>query len=256
MKADLKMPNEIFGIETGLLKLVVIPLVLVLVSMVVFFIVVVPKIETIGTTNIGIADIEQKTNKIKEKSSYLMSIDQNEIKRNTDYLTAAIMHESNAYYLVNVVRSIADKYGYQVDSFSVSPGKINPNQTEAKSDKLTAMVLPVSLTIVGSSDKYLDLMLAIERSLPILSVNKFDMKNKGDSSTEIDLQVSAYYVGDNVELNLANLSLADLTLSKEESGVVSKISGFEKIAGIDNLLNTDGSAKKFVKYDRTSPFNF
>jgi hypothetical protein len=255
MKLTAALPNEIFGLEKDLLKIFLLPFVLIVVGLVVFFNVVLPRISAIGITNSAIVDVDQKTKKINEKSNYLISMDQNELKKNADYLSAAIIHQKNAYYLVNVVRFIAEKYGYQIDSFSVAPGKVSGDDSTGKSDALQAQTLPVSLNIIGPSNQYIDLMIAFEKSLPILSISKLEMKTTAET-TEVDLVMSAYYVGDSVAINLANLSLADLTLDKEESAVIQKISSFERGISIEDVVKENASGQQFVKYDRSSPFNF
>lgn len=53
------------------------------------------------------------------------------MQRDEGLVSSALLPEKNAYFLVNVVRKIADKYGYMVDSFSVKLGDLELVTTEA-----------------------------------------------------------------------------------------------------------------------------
>lgn len=246
-KITFNLPQKIFGLEIDFLKYFWVFVVLFLVFILSFKFVILPKVgEIISITNqISAKDKELKAT--REKLNYLVSLDKNELNKNADYFNSALLKEKNSYILVNIVKAVADKFGYQIRSFSVTPGEVKI----AKDSKANIVSkLPISLVVVGPREKYLDFISALEKNLPILTIDEFNLTTV-ENLSQIDLTVSAYYVQGAMETTLANFSLSDLTLTKEESSVLQNISGFQKNTGTTESQPTRG----FVKYTRENPFS-
>jgi hypothetical protein len=152
-----------------------------------------------------------------------------------------------------VIRNASDKYGFQVKSFSINPGKLkgDANQTLKVADKDVAMKVPVNLILSGPSEKSLDLIKSLENSLPILFIDKLDTTTIG-GITDLNMTISSYYVPDVTDLVSGNLTLNDLKPTKEETDLLTTISQFEKIKGF--MLDTGTTGGNFVNYDRSDPF--
>ena len=63
------------------------------------------------------------------------------------------------------------------------------------------------------------------------------------------------FSSDIFDVKVANLTLADLTLTKDEVATLNTLSTFKLRSDATSLLSTE-SAKAFVPYNRNDPFNF
>lgn len=248
MKIDTKLPDKIFGIETGLITqfLPLVGIVLVIVSSIGLLFL--PKIEAIQKNRATYLKTKKSVADMKEKYEYLASVDQDELKENFEFLQKSILPEKNAYILVGVVRKIADKHGYYLDSFSVSPGELT-SEEEAPTSKTGVSKIPLSITLLGPQENYLQLIKGIENSLPILSLDNFEMKGAAGYA-ELSLKISANYIASKDVFKVENLTLSDLTLKESEMDLIRKLRTYEDNMTTDNSF-VEGD---YTKYERTDPF--
>lgn len=246
------MPDKIFGFESSLLKYFSLPAVLVVLVFVSFSFVLQPKIDEISKMRKDMILLKEQKSKIVEKKNYLLSIDEDELKENDKYLSNSVLRDRNSYFLVGVIRRIADKHLFMVDSFNVSPGELAKEDAAKKSQTKTGYTsIPVKINLIGPKSEYLNLLLAMEKSLPVLSIDNFDMKLK-DNLAELSLTVSSYFVEARKEMTSNDLSLSDLTLNKTEQELLSRIGEFEDYASFGQV---DIEGKEFVEYERGNPFS-
>lgn len=249
MKESFKLPDKIFGLEKSLLVLFLSPLVLVLFFFISLNFVLLPKINEIKNVNKKISEVNSKTDKVNEQIKYLNSIDPEELQKDADYLDNAVLKNKQSYLLVGVIREVASKFDYQVEGFSLAPGELKGD--EIKKTSLGNMVkMPISLILDGPKDKSLELILALERTLPILFIDKFETNTNGNI-TKLNLIVSSYYIGDEINIDTSSVALSDLILSKEESSLLEKISNFTKIEENQSNVGTT----EFKQYQRENPFS-
>jgi Tfp pilus assembly protein PilO len=254
--SKLGLPEKVFGVEVALL-IVFLPVVVVSVLMVISLnVVVFPKIKEINQVNKTLKSLEVKKKDVVDKRNYLLSIDQLELKKNTDYISNALLPQNNGYVLVELVRKLADKYGFQVESFSIKPGDLTKDEnSQPVTNKSGVAKLPIKLNVVGPAKNYLSLVNGIENSLPILSLDSLEMKNTTDVSI-MDLSISAYYIEDKTKFEIDKLTLSDLTMNKEESDLISRLNTFSVLEDASILESQLNTKKEFIKYDRKDPFNF
>lgn len=248
---SLNLPDKIFGLEKSFLFLFLPPLGLILIFLISLNLIMIPKMNEIGMVYKKIDEMKINTGKINEQNRYLLSIDQEELKKNADYLDNAVLKDKKSYLLVEIIRSVANRFDYQVDSFSLTPGELKEDEESIKiSPSGETIKMPITLSMVGPQEKRLDLIKALEKTLPILFIDKFETEISGNLSN-LSLVVSSYYVNDKTNMDTSNLTLDDLTLSKEESDLVKRISSFTKIES-----NQSGSgASEFQQYQRENPFS-
>lgn len=244
----MNLPEQIFGIDSGLLAIYAQPFLLIIIILVSISMIVMPRVDEMKTMKGQSGDFARKTKDLKEKIAYLTQVDQAEIKSQTEFLESSLMNGKDSYYLVNIIRKIAGKYGFMVESFLINPGMISKTEVESK--------LPIKVTIVGSKERYLELLLAIENNLPILSIDSFSVQSSG-VNMELTLGMSSYYLSEGTAQKSANVSLADLIMKKEEADVLKRLGSFVSIddtpvAKIE--LGETEQKKEFVKYDRQDPF--
>lgn len=247
-----KMPDRIFGIDSNLVGMFLLPVGMVVAFIISLGLVILPRIDDIKQSVISIGETRDQIKSVKEKKAYLLSIDQDELARNEAQLSAAVLPEKNSYVLVSVLRAIADKYNYQVNSFLINPIGIKGETKDALvvSNKDVAMKLPINIVLTGPEDESLELIKSIENSLPILFIDSMKTTSKL-GVMEIEMVISSYYVPDKVEYVSGNLSLTDLQPTKEEAELLAKISTFESNF---NLEETSTENKEFVEYSRENPF--
>lgn len=248
---SLNLPDKIFGLEKSFLFLFLPPLGLILIFLISLNLIMVPKMNEIGMVYKKIDEMKINTGKINEQNRYLLSIDQEELKKNADYLDNAVLKDKKSYLLVEIIRSVANRFDYQVDSFSLTPGELKEDEESIKiSPSGETIKMPITLSMVGPQEKRLDLIKALEKTLPILFIDKFETEMSGNLSN-LNLVVSSYYVNDKTNMDTSNLTLDDLTLSKEESDLVKRISSFTKIES----SQSGSGASEFQQYQRENPFS-
>lgn len=248
-----KMPKKIFGIEQELIKLFLIPIGLLVVFLVSFGLVIIPKIEEIKSNFDQISGLKSQIKLNEQKKNYLISIDQEQLNKDASYLNQAVLREKKSYLLVGVIRSIADGFSYRIKSFSLNPGTLKEGFSEKLkiSDNDLAIKMPIKLTLVGPSNRNLDLIKSLENSLPILFIDRFDSKTISGIS-ELDLVISSYYLPERSDYITGNLTLNDLRLTSKESDLLMKISEFKG----NSILSSESDLKKeFVEYERSDPFS-
>ncbi|MDD4937688.1 MAG: hypothetical protein PHX34_01590 [Candidatus Shapirobacteria bacterium] len=251
----LKVGDKILGIEKGLLKLFLAPLVVVVVFLMSLGWVIIPKIGNIKDNLNKINNVNLQIKLTNEKKGYLASVDLEELNTDAEFLNNAILKEKNSYLLIGVIRKIADNFGFQIKSFSVSPGEVKSGSPESNlkiSNKEVAVKMPVNVVLVGQSDKNLELIKALENSLPILFIDKFNSKTLGFTS-ELELVISSYYIPDKSDYISGNLTLNDLKLTETESDLLAKISQFGLVE--NGGVMEENTQTEFTKYDRSDPFN-
>ena len=262
------MPDSIFGMDVGLIKVFAIPVLVGVGLLVTVGAVIVPKVGEIQDYNSKTAKLVKTRKDVEARKNYLLNINQDEILKNSEYLNMALLKNKDAYVLVTVIRSVVEKFGYSVDSFSISPGTVGGEEVPASgASKTTSKTkktkvageqndlarIPVTLTLLGPKDKFMDLITEMESSLPILSIGKMDIKNEGQLST-IKMSISSYFSTEKTDVKIASVSIADLTLSQKENELIESISKYSKIEGV-NASDTGLIRKKdFTKYDRPNPF--
>lgn len=256
IKLDLKLPDKLFGLETGLLKMFFGPFVVVLLFIISLNVIIVPKVGQIFDYLDQISSLNDARKTTNQKRAYLSSIDQEQLEKDADYLNMAVLKEKKSYLLVGVIRQIADKYGFSIKSFSVSPGEIKSGEEEKQSLKVSdtdvAIKLPISVVLVGPQDSSLDLIKGIENSLPILFIDRFSTR-VASGIAELDLSISSYYVPEKESLISGNLSLNDLKLTQQESDLISQISQFDKIGGFGDATSNENES--FIMQERKDPFS-
>jgi Tfp pilus assembly protein PilO len=250
MKLETKIPETIFGIETRMISLFIPPLGLLLVVLMSVGLLLMPRVEEINKNNTLNKKLKGEVADLTAKYNYLANVNQEELMTNSDFINKSILPEKNAYLLVGTIRKIADKHGYYLDSFSVSPGELETEEGETEVVKGNVMKIPLTLNLMGSKDNYMDLVVGIEKSLPILSLDEFEMEGKL-GYVEIRVKLSANYIPKKEVFKIENLSLTDMTLSQKEMDLLTTLKTFEDNLATDGLVQEGG---EFVKYDFRDPF--
>ena len=249
--SKIEVSDKIFGMDRRIIYLWLEPLALFLMIFMSTFMIIVPKI------NEGLAKLNEnksvlkKTADVNEKINYLQTIDQEGIKKDAQKLASGLLPEKSSYLLLKVIQNTAQKLNYNIDDFSISMGDVKEETAEnIKATSFDKILIQVNL--IGPGENYLALAKALERSLPIMSINKYEMSSKSGEVTTIKLEVYAYYMKEVTNFKLENISLSDLTLSQAEADLLSTISEYTEL-DVKSIEGVGGSGA-FVKYERVDPF--
>ena len=248
---SIDLPPKVFGIDSAMITSFI-PLVLVVLGVVIGTnLLILPRIYSYQEMSQKLADTKSKSKNLLDKVTYLQSVDSSELKKNAAFITYALLPQKSAYFLVNMVRKISDEHGFQVDSFLINPGKIDKAEVAVKQSSDVPKI-PIRVSLIGAKEGYLGLIKALEKSLPILSLGSYKMTTQGNL-VKIDLDISAYYLNEIPKFEINKLSLAELTLDKSESDLITSINQFVPIAGENTSQSTDKVELK--KYNRADPFS-
>lgn len=246
MIKGLNLPEKILGYDSRLVMLWLEPIALGVVILFSMILVIVPKINEIPQRMAQIKMVKTKIQDVNQKSKYLQTIDQEEIKNNALKLSMGLLPEKSSYLLVGIIKNVAAEVNYAVDDFSLS---MLTKTTTSKITNLKFEKLPVIVTLVGPSENYLNLVKSIERSLPIISIDSIDMRSSQDGTSIVKLNITSYYLPDIPKVNFENLSLADLTPNQEELNLLIKINEYKAMA-----VETTNKDATYTKYQREDPF--
>lgn len=243
------MPDKLFGKDASILMMWLLPAGIILVLILVFIAVVVPKIEEIQNTFGDIKKVAQEIVSVNQKRAYLLSIDQQELQTKSTLVENGVLSEKNSYLLIKIVSKVVADFGYSVGDFSVILGDVK--EIDKKSTKFDYQKVPVDVVISGPKGNFLAMVAGIEKSLPVLSIDNFSLTGSGEVAT-IKLSVSAYYLPDWTQTKLESLTVADLTPSKDESEVLSKIGNFKYYGAAGGEIGA--ATRKFEPSNRVDPF--
>lgn len=245
---------KILGINKWKLKYLWLPASVGLIFFLSWSVAIMPRVTDIQQYQNDTAAVKRNVSDLNQKRNYLESADENDLAQKETLLSQALPGDKNLYYLLTVVQSIAKNYGFVVDSFAVSPGKITDSGQTAtqapKNDSLTRV--PVTISLLGMREGYLDLIDAVEHSLPLLSIDSFKMVSDVAGGIRLDLTVATYFSTDKFDIKVNNLKLSDLTLGKSDLATIATLSAYHQL-DVGSILAT-GSGKTFTHYDRSDPF--
>ncbi|MCX6726606.1 MAG: hypothetical protein NTY75_02195 [Candidatus Shapirobacteria bacterium] len=250
----LDLPDKIFGLDSGLLVIFIPTVVVVVLVILSFGWIISPRIDDYKANQAKITATQGKTKSLMEKINYLKTMDLEQLNKDESLVNNALLPQKNSYLLVNVIRKLSESYNYTVGSFSLSmDGLKEGGQPTGKITSDGFASVPVEVVLLGSADNYVDFISAIEQSLPLMSLTRFEIKKSG-TVVELDLTISAYYSAAMAEVDVNKLTLSDLTLNKDEADLIAKIGQFKPI---ENMQMVEGKLKldqTFVQYDRKDPF--
>ena len=236
-----------FGLDWQLIKLGWLPLALSLGALLCYLVVGRGLVNKIGEYNGDTKEMKTKLLAIKGKVDYLESIDQGKIEKLSEMLEVAVFSENKAYFLLETVRRVVAGFGYQVDSFDLSPGNLLKGGKEVVAREAQPMSIRVGL--IGPTANYESLLGGIEGSLPIMSIEGLKLKSEGVSSY-VEMTVNAFFVPMGTLAKIDSIPLAELKLGPTEESLLALLKDFQMVSGVAG--SQEGGT--FVKYERTDPF--
>lgn len=182
----------------------------------------------------------------KTKVNYFNAVDQDRLRQMETILNEAVFKQDKSYYLVGVIKKIAEEYGFVIDGFEAQVGELGKGKVAMNVESVD---LKIKVKLIGPREKYLDLVTRIERTLPVLSIENFEIKS-ASNVIGIETNVSAFFIPKAGEAKIDNLSLNDLVLSEKELKLIGELEKYQKYSGAD-----EGSAiTTYTNFQKTNPF--
>lgn len=231
-------------IESWKIKLLLWPAVITVSFLVFTAKIILPKITEINKQLKLVDEIKQKTRLVTEKINFLNSVDQGKLLKNESNVSAALMADKSPYWLVSLVIKVGEALGYSTVSFMVSPGIVGEETGEGGPKEVRA-----NMVLSGPKDKYIDMLWAVENSLPVITITDFKMKASGDIA-DLELSLGAEYLPTKQGTDLNKLNLKDLVLESKEIELLDKLAGLKKIEGVE-MASPSGER---IRYERANPF--
>lgn len=242
--------NElVFGMEVWKIRALLPVLGVVLVIIISFGLLVLPKINQISDYRKLTSDLVARTTDVKQKISYLNSADESTIKAREDVLLMALPESKDIHFVLNVISDISSQYGFSVDSFSLVPGELVVTEGEERPE---LEKMPFSVTMIGPSDRYIELVEGIENMLPILAITDLDSRSVSSTLLEIKLSLVTNFFLSETVVDMKKLTYKELVINEKELELLDRLSGFRQ----PTLTTTEQSnaGTGFVEYPVNNPF--
>lgn len=243
------LPDKLFGKDVGILLVWAVPGLVMIVLILIFVGIVVPKFDQVKSLFGQIDKVTSETKMLNEKRVYLLSLDQAELKSKSVLVENGVLSEKNSYLLIKIISKIVTGFEYQISDFSVTLGDVK--EIDKSSIKFDYQKVPVEVVVSGPKANFLAMVSGIEKSLPVLSIDNFNMVSNGEMAT-IKMSISAYYLPEWTLGKLEGLSVTDLTPNKDESAILSQIGGYKYYGATEGEIGK--SNQKFIPSDRVDPF--
>lgn len=255
MNLELKVPikldkNKFLGIDLLFIKSfwsTIFCIVGFLLTMLIF---VLPKIMEIGRIRQEIETTNTQATNTKQQTAYLAAVDQDKLRKNQTLIEEALPSTKDLYFIMNVLGEIGRKWNFTIDSFTVSPGRISGD--DGKKTITAVTKVPLDVIMIGPKDRYLDMVKQIENSLPILSVDKFDVTYLDNNLVSLKTIVGTYS-NLQVEKVAAGANWSEVQLTSSENTLLERLSTFSTVdvgsSGQSGLSGQNTSG-------RIDPFNY
>jgi len=216
-----------------------------------------PKLGEVGGFKAREKQLKAEIKTINEKRQYLEALKSSDLSDKEELVNTSLLKERDAYWLVNLLKLLADKYMFSLQSFSITPGLLTgQGETQGKIKESGLVGIGARVSFVGSKDKYVDFLLNIERILPILSIDKLETRSSAGTIVELQMTVTAYYHRQVAEKDIKKLTLADLKIGTSELAALERLAEFESLGSNQPVGVLTGEERKFVEYTRENPFSF
>ncbi len=241
----------------------------------VFLLLILPRFNEIKLLRTEIGKNEALAGEVSKKVRLIQSIDEETLKRQSSMAVLALPNRKNVYNLVVVMSNVASEFGFKVETFKIGLGEIDSGTVETEEEvdegeeeEISMVVednrvmgvrsepvvedklekIPITVELIGPVEKYLDLLLAMEEAIPLLSIDKLDVRNKRNE-TEMEMTVAVHFSPNQGGLDLDKISLEDLMMTEEELLAAERLESFENYV-------EDGGVMKMNKPDvvRKDPF--
>jgi hypothetical protein len=255
MNLELRVPikldkNRFMGIDLLLIKSFWSTILCIVGFLLTVLMFVLPKIIEIGQVRQEIETTSIQATNTKQQTAYLAAVDQEKLRKNQTLIEEALPSTKDLYFIMNVLGEIGRNWNFSIDSFTVSPGKVSGD--DGKKTITAVTKVPLDVIMVGPKDKYLDMVKQIENSLPILSVDKFDVTYLDNNLVSLKIIVGTYS-NLQVEKVAAGANWSEVQLTANENALLEKLSTFSTIdVGSSGQLGLSSQNTG----SRIDPFNY
>ena len=200
----------------------------ILVSLLILFLVVWPKLsETLQIKNSN-SELTQKTDSLKQKASILAGLDQEELEEQVVAAEQLLPSDKSVFLLISQIERAAASSGVLLNRVESTPGSLNAvsseplansaaSSAEAKTEAAPSIKISVSLTSGYSSLlQFLNNVLVIPRATSISDLSISSATSEGSTQLKATMSIIAYFKQMPTELGSIEAPVAELTQSEKD----------------------------------------
>src|SRR3990167_3250494 len=200
----------------------------ILVSLLILFLVVWPKLsETLQIKNSN-SELTQKADSLKQKAGILSRLDQAELEKQVVASEQLLPSDKNVFLLISQIERAAASSGVLLNRVESTPGSldtasggasVNP---AAPSEGVQTEIVPsikVSVSLTSGYSlllQFLNNVLAIPRAVSITDLSVSSATSEGSSQLKVSLSIVAYFKQLPTDLGSIEAPVAELTQSEKE----------------------------------------
>lgn len=231
-KAENKIDKGLFIIFYNKNKIYLLPIAVLLISIIMFFYVIVPQFKQYLAQKEKL-DIEtQKLQVLKNSFNYLTSLDSIQVESDLKLLTKALPIEKDVMGIMTAISAVSSKTGMGIDSYRFAPGNLS------KIIKEETAIFPsiiMELKLEGNGNVFKNFLTELYRTVPILDV--LDIKYKGNTG----VLILAFYYKPLPPENISDDKIVN-KLSNKDKKLIKDFYFWNNLQVSNGLLVSDGIA--------------
>jgi Tfp pilus assembly protein PilO len=239
--------------RTIVLKELLIPIVMGIISVSLFVYGIVPGIQNIQEMVVSMEQMRKESDAIRKKISVLNQMDESEIQNNVDILLSAVPADKQVATIFSTIETVAGEAGVLITDLTITnPGSISSDSgTIAKiNPKIGSNSIAVSTGISGSYEHIQSFIQTIRHVRRLLRVSKINETFTGDSASpsgKMKVELEAFYAPLPKSIGKVTDELKPLSTNEEE--LLVKLNEYPLI--VQNAIDTT----TVITGSKTDPFS-
>ncbi|MFH1561694.1 MAG: hypothetical protein ABID04_03935 [Patescibacteria group bacterium] len=218
----------------------ILPLILILAACCLFLFWFVPnQLGGIGDANKEAKKTSAEIKDLKDKYVLLSSLDQQQLVDQSELCLLAVPEEKDIYHILQALNGALSSHSFLVKTMKLAPGEVGVNlpATVAKdkdkkvaSNKSILEKMPIEATFVGPYEKAIDLLIYLEKTLPLFETESLEIAGARVPGAPVTLKTRmvTFFSPAKANFNPDTIRLEDLVLTETESELLSRLASFRQ----------------------------
>lgn len=211
---------------------------------------IVPEAKSVFKMSRDIKNVTAKIKDIKNRKNLIASLDEEKTLGQYVLTIAALPEKDDPAFFTEALINVFSQNLYSLEEFKFSSGAGGEETVEkGKSTASVAREANFNGVAIGPGSKVLDLLTALEASLPLVEVKRFSFALAGES-TKLEFLITFFY-SPKTELSgdISSLQLKDLVLDETENKLLSEIENYLEFKAFGQSALIPG------QFGRENPFS-
>ncbi len=216
--------------KLGVSKKILIPGLIIFLSVVSILAIGLTQVEVIKKLGTSVEKLEKDNEDLRSKYLMLSSLDKKNIERQAALAELAVPSEKNIPFILQSFRDAVDESDFVIKEFKFTPGEISKEKASSEEVEKRIDELPLTASLVGSSDNFKLLLNNLETTFPIFEVEeaKFSRDKESRDKAKLDLSLITFYSPPLVKLEYEDLKLDQLVLNEEEEKLLEELNSYSR----------------------------